>query len=196
MGLLLAFEHLTQDSKSTESIVLQNSPFTLYFIDTPHEAQITAVIDFVMQARQVMFPMLDHRHLPDDLVHFKHHYIDASHGCFLLLKHQGQIIATAAFKNYDHRFSHLPITLDTCVEVVKLFVLPRYRRLGIANLMVNALKRMARQRQIDSLYLHTHPFLAGALPFWQQQGFQFLCQDADPIWHTIHMQLRLSEIIA
>ena len=38
------------------------------------------------------------------------------------------------------------------------------------------------------MYLHTHPFLPGAIDFWLRQGFEVVDVDADPVWRTTHMQ--------
>ena len=92
---------------------------------------------------------------------------------------------------YDHRFSQLDYAGERVVEVVRLFVLPAYRRRGLAAALFGALRQQALQAGIGCLYLHTHPFLPGAITFWERQGFAVVDVEPDPVWQTTHMQLRL-----
>jgi hypothetical protein len=41
--------------------------------------------------------------------------------------------------------------------------------------------------------MHTHPFLPGAIGFWQKHGFEIVEQEEDPVWQTTHMQMVLSK---
>lgn len=50
---------------------------------------------------------------------------------------------------------------------------------------------MVAQAGIQCPYLHTHPFLPGAITFWERQGFVIVDLEADPLWRTTHMQLML-----
>ena len=38
------------------------------------------------------------------------------------------------------------------------------------------------------LYQHTHPFLPGAIRFWEKQGFSLTDVETDPVWNTTHME--------
>ncbi|MFU8926089.1 GNAT family N-acetyltransferase [Acinetobacter puyangensis] len=145
------------------------------------------IINCVMASRQQLFPMLDHRQLPEDLLYFDDTFISTKSGCFIRIRSQKALVAVAGFKAYDFRFQHLNIQPNATVELVKLYVNPRYRRMGIAQYLVNELKTIARQRKINNLYLHTHPFLPGAQAFWLRQRFKLIHQDTDPIWRTLHM---------
>jgi hypothetical protein len=45
---------------------------------------------------------------------------------------------------------------------------------------------------VQYMYLHTHPFLPGAIRFWEKQGFGIICIDEeDEVWRTHHMQMML-----
>ncbi|MNP68286.1 hypothetical protein D3C76_1642210 [compost metagenome] len=57
--------------------------------------------------------------------------------------------------------------------------------------MFAALRQAAEQAGVECLYLHTHPFLPGAIAFWERQGFVVIDVEQDPVWQTTHMQLRL-----
>ncbi|MBF7688942.1 GNAT family N-acetyltransferase [Acinetobacter rathckeae] len=152
--------------------------------------QIQAMTDFVMAGRRIMFPMLDHQVIPDDLSFFQQTFIEHPLGCFIAVYEQKKLVAVAGFRAYDQRFSHLfDLKAQTVVELVKLYVLPQYRRQQIATQLVQKLKQLAHQKNIDVIYLHTQPFLAGAKAFWLQQGFETILEEQDPIWYTIHMRL-------
>ncbi|SDB94731.1 GNAT family N-acetyltransferase [Acinetobacter boissieri] len=170
------------------------SPTALRFevVEKADALQIQAITDFVMAGREIMFPMLDHQVLPDDLFSFEQTFIAHDLGCFIIVYDQKKLVAVAGFKAYDQRFQTLfNVEGQRSVELVKLYVLPKYRRQQIATLVVQQLKQSAKEKNIDIIYLHTHPFLDGAKVFWQQQGFSILLQEQDPTWKTIHMSLRL-----
>jgi GNAT superfamily N-acetyltransferase len=78
------------------------------------------------------------------------------------------------------------------VEVLRLFVLPQYRRHGLAASLFQALKDHAIASGVHFMYLHTHPFLPGAIRFWEKQGFNVVRVDEeDKVWQTHHMQMML-----
>lgn len=78
------------------------------------------------------------------------------------------------------------------VEVVRLFVLPEYRRYGLAASLFRALRNHATVSGVHYMYLHTHPFLPGAIRFWEKQGFHLTRVDEeDEVWQSHHMQMKL-----
>ncbi|KAF2628621.1 hypothetical protein BU25DRAFT_390357 [Macroventuria anomochaeta] len=78
------------------------------------------------------------------------------------------------------------------VEVLRLFVLPQYRRHGLAASLFQSLQDHARASGVQCMYLHTHPFLPGAIRFWGKHGFDTICVDEeDEVWRTHHMQMML-----
>ncbi|MDF2491224.1 MAG: GCN5-related N-acetyltransferase, partial [Pseudomonas sp.] len=79
----------------------------------------------------------------------------------------------------------------TTVEIVRLFVAPAFRRSGLAARLCSELREHAISQGVEMLYLHTHPFLPGAVRFWERQGFEVVDVEADPVWQTTHMQLAL-----
>ncbi|GLO14978.1 N-acetyltransferase [Pseudomonas putida] len=151
---------------------------------------IAEVVAFVESARRELFPMLVAVPLPHDLAHFAETYLDGA-GCFLEARDDGRLVAVIGYVPYDHRFAQLDYRAERVVEVVRLFVLPAYRREGLAGALFSALREQAAQAGIDCLYLHTHPFLPGAIAFWERQGFAVVDVEQDPVWQTTHMQLRL-----
>lgn len=151
---------------------------------------IAEVVAFVDSARRELFPMLANAPLPRDLAQFAETYLDGA-GCFLEARDDGQLVAVIGYLPYDHRFAQLDYHARRVVEVVRLFVSPAYRRHGLAAALFAALRERAEQAGVDCLYLHTHPFLPGAIAFWQRQGFAVVDVEQDPVWQTTHMQLRL-----
>lgn len=73
--------------------------------------------------------------------------------------------------------------------MVRLFVHPRYRRCGLAAALFAALHDEAVNADVERFYLHTHPFLDGAIKFWEKRGFEIILLEDDPYWETTHMQL-------
>ena len=146
---------------------------------------VDEAVAFIGKARQEMFPMLD-KQLYGDVVRF------IESGYFFMAKNlAGEIIATIGFVPYNYRFPHLDFRDMKVVEVVRLYVLPEWRRAGMGAELVDVLKRKALDEGIDCFYLHTHPFLPGAVSFWENRGFSILDVEEDPVWRTTHMQMML-----
>lgn len=153
--------------------------------------EIDAVVSFINAARGELFPMLASAPIPDDLARFRDVYVDGL-GCFLAAWDEGRLVAVIGYLPYNHRFAQLEYRQSRVVEVVRLFVLPQYRRGGLAARLFAALREQAQGEGVECLYLHTHPFLPGAITFWEKQGFEIVAVEADPLWQTTHMQLWLN----
>ena len=157
-------------------------------INSVEAAQMEEIVAYVRTARQHLFPSLDHHIIPRDLAAFEETYITDSDGIFLEARDQvGKLIGTIGMLSYDGRFDHLDFQNQHVTEVVKLFVDPSYRRQGLASRMVHALRGIAASRNIEMLYLHTHPFLPGAEDFWTKQGFREIITSVHAGFETIHM---------
>ncbi|MDE1164561.1 MAG: GNAT family N-acetyltransferase [Pseudomonas sp.] len=151
---------------------------------------IAATQAFIMEARAQLFPLLDPSVLPADLAAFASTYLAPGRGRFLIARAHGDIVAGIGYLPYDHRFEQLDYQGQRVVEVVRLFVSPALRRCGLAARLYQAIKGLALQDGIEVLYLHTHPFLPGAIDFWHKQGLQTVDVEADPVWQTTHMHWR------
>lgn len=147
---------------------------------------IPETIAFIMQARAQMFPWLGND-MPDDLRRFEAVYLEGE-GHFIIARAEGRIIGAIGYLPYDHRFAQLDYRNRRTVEVVRLFVEPAWRRAGVAAALFEALAQHARSGGIETLYLHTHPFLPGAIHFWERQGFRIIHREDDPVWQTTHME--------
>ena len=153
---------------------------------------IPAVVAFVQSARAQIFPMLDAASLPADLAQFEQVYLGDGGGRFLVALREGEIVAAIGYLPYDYRFPQLGYVQgdghSKVIEIVRLFVIPEFRRSGLATTIYMALKEHAQRQGVDLLYLHSHPFLPGAIGFWQRQGFRIVDVESDPVWQTTHME--------
>ncbi|KAH6633264.1 acyl-CoA N-acyltransferase [Boeremia exigua] len=182
------------------------SPLSPWRIEHTTPATLHDASRFVNASRRILFPSLGHDAL-----------LDApgvlERGCVLVAREAGggAVVAAIAYVPFDYRFAQLPAplgggsasssssSLDTCpdrecrtVEVIRLFVLPQYRRHGLAASLFHALRDHALASGVQCMYLHTHPFLAGAIRFWEKQGFDIICvDDEDEVWQTHHMSMML-----
>ncbi|TFY86576.1 GNAT family N-acetyltransferase [Pseudomonas kairouanensis] len=150
-------------------------------------ADLPEVLDFVLQARTELFPKLSAAGMPGDLAQFEATYIKGD-GRFLVARNDGQIVAAIGYLPYDSRFPQLDYQGCKTVEVVRLFVLPAFRRFGLAGQLYRELEALAQGQGVEVMYLHTHPFLPGAIDFWVRQGFEVVDVEDDPVWQTTHMQ--------
>lgn len=149
--------------------------------------------DFLLGARSAMFgSRIDGQDLPADLRDFEQAYAGAAGLMLAARDGAAGIVGAIGFRAYDHRFAQLDYAGLQVVEVVRLFVHPAWRRSGLGGRLFDALQAQARSRGVQRLYLHTHPFLPGALAFWQGRGFTVTDREADPVWQTIHMEGRLA----
>ncbi|WP_288397029.1 GNAT family N-acetyltransferase [uncultured Acinetobacter sp.] len=151
----------------------------------PDQDNLQAAQAFAIRTRQLLFPEVYQTSLPHDLTHFDETYVASPMGACFIIKDGESIVAMVAYRSYDARFDlELP---SPCVEVVKLFVEPHYRRQGLASRLCQALFEYARTQNIRHFYLHTHPFLPAAEYFWQQQGFHLIRREWIQDYDTLHM---------
>lgn len=147
---------------------------------------IPDVLSFVLKARAELFPKLSASGVPEDLARFEATYLQGD-GRFLVARDDDQIVAAIGYLPYDSRFPQLNYRGRKTVEVVRLFVLPAFRRFGLARALYRELEALARADGVEVMYLHTHPFLPGAIDFWLRQGFTVIDVDPDPVWRTTHL---------
>ena len=165
-----------------------------YTIQIVKKTDISQVVDFIMRIRSEIFPMLSKDQLPSDLLHFQSFYLQRKTAIMYAAYTQtGQVIGTIAICPYDGRFEHLqPFYQDSkTAEIVKCYVDPHLRRSGVGSRLFREVLQFSRNVGYQKLYLHTHPFLPGAIPFWQALGFEKRWKEDDPLWQTIHMDQKL-----
>lgn len=147
------------------------------------------IVAYVKGFRKQLFPMLDHNKQPQDLLLFKKTYIEDQLGVFLQTENsEDNLVGVIGMSRYDHRFPYLNYQGKRVVEVARLYIEPQFRRQAVATSLVKTLVEHARSKKIDTLYLHTHPFLTGAFEFWISQGFKQIAETKEGGFVTIHME--------
>ncbi|MCM3651792.1 GNAT family N-acetyltransferase [Metabacillus litoralis] len=76
-------------------------------------------------------------------------------------------------------------------EIVKCYIDSNYRRLGIGTILFNQALRFCNDVGYEKIYLHTHLFLPGAIPFWKAKGFEERLAEDNPVWNTVHMDRKM-----
>ncbi|OCA79753.1 histone acetyltransferase [Chryseobacterium contaminans] len=161
-------------------------------ISLVQDYQVFEVLPYVMEFRRQLYPLLDPLIVPKDLVNFEQNYLHSPTGAFLQARTaDGKLIGVIGMMPFDYRFPHLDIDERTTVEVARLFVNPEYRRAGIATRLFQELVKTAQQKNIQRLYLHTHPFLQGAYDYWLKQDFKLLKSCYEGTYPTLHMELMI-----
>jgi GNAT superfamily N-acetyltransferase len=165
----------------SSSAIPTNQKWTIEAV-TP--STVNQVVTFINNARHDMFPTL-HTQLEDDVARW------IQSGRFFAARDvtSKELIATIGFVPYNHRFPSLDYRDLRTVEVVRLYVLPQYRRGGIGARLFEELRGKAEEQGVQRLYLHTHPFLPGAVKFWEKRGFQVVSVEKDEVWKTTHMEM-------
>ncbi|CAG7562411.1 unnamed protein product [Fusarium equiseti] len=153
--------------------------------------EIPELVGFITKARAEMFPFLNQassgQMAQKELDNFQKSYLDSPQGAFLTARSDGRLVATIGYVPYDGRFAYLNLEVENVVEVVRLYVEPEWRRVGLASKLFAKLVDTAQQAGVKQLYLHTHPFLPNAIGFWERNGFSIIEVDEDPVWQTTHM---------
>lgn len=164
-----------------------------YLIREVQEEDSIHVIEFMMRIRKEVFPMLS-QELPPDLLQFNEHYIKPNNAAiFAAFFEDGTVLGTIGICQYDGRFKQLEehYNHSRTAEIVKCYIAPEYRRLGVGSLLFNRALRFCEVAGYEKVYLHTHPFLPGAVPFWKSRGFEERLKEDDPVWNTLHMDRQL-----
>lgn len=163
-------------------------------ISTVTVQDLETVLPYVVEFRKQLFPMLDPQKIPRDLLDFKQLYLDEQAGTFLQARDKsGKLVGVIGMLAYDYRFPHLDLDARKTVEVARLFVDPDYRRSGLGTALFHQLTKVAKEKAVERLYLHTHPFLEGAHEFWLKQGFYLKEYCDESGFPTIHMEQMLEQ---
>lgn len=161
-----------------------------YTIKKVQEDDMNQIVEFMMRIRKEVFPMLSPDQIPPDLIYFDQHYIKRENSAvYAAFLEDGTVLGTIGICLYDGRFNelqHLYQQISTA-EIVKCYIDSKYRRLGIGTLLFHKALRFCDDVGYQKLYLHTHPFLPGAIPFWRAKGFEVRLAEDDPVWNTVHM---------
>ncbi len=102
-----------------------------------------------------------------DLLHIKQHYNKDNGGCFWVVEkvdnNDNQIVGTVAIRN-------LRQFVSTC-ELKRMFVLKRYRGLGIGQMMLDVVLDYAKKAGYSTIYLYSSKDLQAASKLFLKNGF-------------------------
>lgn len=166
--------------------------FTIEKVNDETRDQVGA---FMIAIRKTLFPMLDNAALSANTIHDETAYIQQKHAAiFAAFTEDRHVIGTIGIQPYDGRFKQLKACYEHVhtAEIIKCYIAANYRRIGIGTSLFKQATCFCKAEGYETLYLHTHPFLPGGLPFWKARGFVERLTEVDPVWHTIHMDKPLS----
>ncbi|WP_407919594.1 GNAT family N-acetyltransferase [Dermatophilus congolensis] len=131
-------------------------------------------------------------------------YVDNPRNCMLLARSGGTPVGCCGIRvgvpaGPPEVLDMLPARAHVA-QVVRLVVVPRWRRRGVGvRLVREALRRAAADTGFTTAYLHTNSLVPGVLQFWQKCGATVLSSFPDPVdalnekLRTVHMTLPLRE---
>lgn len=131
-----------------------------------------------------------------DIVKMDEYYINPKrNNFFVAYTETGEIVATIGIRAYDKDFPEFGdiYSKESTSSIWRLFVDRRCRRCGLASKMFAVAENFANECDYDSIYLHTHKTLEGALEFWMKMGFVVVL-DADDDLQTVHMDKHIREL--
>lgn len=166
-----------------------------YSIQKIQKGNSAQVVEFMKVMRRELFPMLNHDQLPLDILHFNTYYMDREDSAFFAaINKEGTVLGTIGYLPYDGRFDQLQELYNNktkTTELVRCYIASNFRRLGIGSALYKTALKSIRHAGYQKVYLHTHPFLPGGVPFWKAQGFVERLAEQDPVWKTLHMDQKV-----
>lgn len=93
-------------------------------------------------------------------------------GCFLVGEIDGELVATGGYKPYDNE----------TVKIERVFIHLKFRRLGLASQLINALFSEAKKAGYKRVVLETTSDWQGAIDFWLRNGFRITHVDDSGEW--------------
>lgn len=111
------------------------------------------------------------------------------HVLFIALSPEQEVVGCITLSAYDDRIDSIKGRYEgeRVAEVSRCYVRSDYRRLGIGRQLFDKATAFAKERDYETLYLHTHYFLPGGFSFWQSMGFE-ITLDEGGSWQTVHME--------
>ena len=132
-----------------------------------------------------------------DIIDLENYYINPKRNNFFVAFNSktNEIIATIGIRSYDKNFPEFKdiYSSKSTSSIWRLFVDEKYRRCGLASKMFSVAENFANKQGYDSIYLHTHKTLNGALEFWMKMGFVITIDTGDDL-ETVHMDKKIRGI--
>lgn len=95
-----------------------------------------------------------------------------NNGCFLVGEIDNELVATGGYKPYDNE----------TVKIERVFIHLKFRRLGLASQLINALFSEAKKAGYKRVVLETTSDWQGAIDFWLRNGFRITHVDDSGEW--------------
>ena len=131
-----------------------------------------------------------------DIVNMESYYIAPEMNNFFVAYNENcEIIATIGIRAYDKDFPEFRgiYSKNTTSSIWRLFVERKYRRCGLASKMFSVAETFAKESCYESIYLHTHKTLPGAIEYWTKMGFVVILDSNDEL-ETVHMDKKIQGI--
>lgn len=128
-----------------------------------------------------------------DIVNMESYYINPERNNFFVAYNENcEIIATIGIRAYDKDFPEFRniYSKNTTSSIWRLFVDRKYRRCGLASKMFSVAETFAKESGYESIYLHTHKTLPGAIEYWTKMGFVVILDSNDEL-ETVHMDKKI-----
>ena len=163
--------------------------------NNPDEIKKVQVFLFDMIKKEFGYDYVPEWH--QDIVNMEDYYINPERNAFFIAySENGEIIGTIGIRAYDkdfEKFRHL-YSREKTSSIWRLFVDRRYRRCGLASKMFSVAEKFAKENKFNSIYLHTHKTLDGALEFWTKMGFLITLDEEDEL-ETVHMEKHIQKLV-
>lgn len=152
------------------------------------ESEINSVKDFLFNQINLEYHIGPTPRFHYDIFGLTEYYIAPANSNLFVAFDGEKIVATVAIRPYDKDFEFFKgiYSKEDTASIWRLMVDEKYRRLGIARLLVDFIERFARKEEYNKIYLHTHRYLDAAIPFWKSLGYDVTVEE-DDYDETTHM---------
>lgn len=157
------------------------------------EKDVEKIKTFLLKQLNTLFDTGGKAALTDDVINLVDNYVKPERSqLWLALDDKENVVGTIAAFPYNGRFEIFAgrYDLSKTVEIGRCYIDENYRRKGIGARLLDMVKKFAKEKNYEMLYLHTHHFLPGGFNFWQKNGFAIVF-DEGGVYETIHMEQKV-----
>lgn len=151
------------------------------------------VLAFITLVLNEVYPNIPDVTIRWDLANMEDAYtIDSKTAMFAAFDQNSKVVGTIAIRPYDDRLEKVKGCYDVTrtAELSRCYIDSSLRRQGIAGKLLVVVEDYCRSVGYSDICLHTHRFLAGGYPFWQNKEFAVRVFGDDP-HETIYMDKNL-----
>ncbi|QKF82514.1 GNAT family N-acetyltransferase [Halarcobacter ebronensis] len=116
-----------------------------------------------------------------------------SHNAFFIAQYKNKTIGAISICEYDNRIKALQKRYlnRNIAEVGRCYIEESFRKKGIGSKLFELAYDFAKNKEYESLYLHTQYFLPGGYQFWNKMGFYNTLDEKDYL-QTVHMERKVN----